>query len=124
MNQECNAVWNNRKYENFKVKNGVRQGSVISAILFAVYINELLVILRQSELGCHVDGLFMGAQIFADDIFLLSGNISGLQAMINICADFASKKNLKFGTNKVPEKSKKNALFFQENKRITECQGT
>ena len=90
----------------FSVKNGVRQGAVSSAILFAVYINELLAFLRQARLGCHVQGVFYGALVFADDILLLSASRSGLQAMVDICYGFAAKRNLKFGTNSDQEKSK------------------
>ena len=90
---------------------------MISAILLAVYIDELLPLLRQSKLGCHVDKIFMGAQIFADDIFLLSGNVSGLQEMVNICAEFASRKNLKFGTHMIPAKSKTKCIIFSNKKK-------
>ena len=117
MNQKCNVVWNNCQSSEFNVKNGVRQGAVISAILFAIYIDELLIILRKSNIGCHIDGVFMGCQIFADDVFLLSGNISGLQAMIDICHKFASKRNLKFGTDVNPEKSKTKCIIFSKNSK-------
>ena len=57
-----NAVWNNCQSSEFSVKNGVRQGVVISAILFAIYIDELFIILRKSSIGCHTDGVFIGCQ--------------------------------------------------------------
>ena len=114
-NQKCNVVWNNTPSFQFRVTNGVRQGGVISAILFAVYINELLEELRKSQLGCHIDGVFFGAFLFADDIFLLSGNIGGLQALVDICFKFAPRKNLKFGTDAKPEKSKTKCIAFSKN---------
>ena len=110
--QKCNVMWNCEKSSSFKVSNGVRQGSIISSIFFAIYINELLEILRKKKIGCHIDGVFYGAQIFADDIFLLSGNICGLQEMINSCSEFARQKNLKFGTHINPEKSKTKFIAF------------
>ena len=112
--QKCNVEWNGEKSSDFKVSNGVRQGAVISAIFFAIYINDLLETLRAKKIGCHIDGVYFGAQIFADDIFLLSGNISGLQEMINVCSDFANQKNLKFGTNQNPEKSKTKCIAFSK----------
>ena len=108
MKQKCNVVWNGSPSAKFSVTNGVRQGAVISAILFAIYIDELLRILRDSRLGLHIDGVFFGTFVFADDIFLLSGNVSSLQVMVNKCTEFAKEKNLKFETNVNPDKSKTN----------------
>ena len=99
----------------FRVTNGVRQGGVISAILFAVYIDELISELRRSHLGCYIDGVFLGAFLFADDIFLLSGNIGGLQELVDISSKFAARKNLKFGTDAKPEKSKTKCIAFSKN---------
>ena len=99
----------------FKVSNGVRQGAVSSAILFAVYIDELLRILKISRLGCYIDAVFVGAFIFADDIFLLSASRAGLQSLVNLCHKFASEHNLKFGTHSDPAKSKTQCIvFFKE----------
>ena len=50
--------------------------------------------------------------IFADDIFLLSASRSGLQALVNLCQEFVSSRNLKFGTNSDPEKSKTKCIVF------------
>ena len=115
--QKCKVLWNEKPSLEFRVTNGVRQGGVISAILFSVYINELIEELRKSNLGCHIDGVFLGAFLFADDVFLLSGNIGGLQELVNICSDFASRKNLKFGTDTNIEKSKTKCIAFSKNPR-------
>ena len=116
-NQQCNVKWNSEYSYNFQVKNGVRQGAVSSAILFEVYINELMTNLKKTELGCHIDGVFFGAVIFADKVFLLSGSRSGLQVLVDTCDAFASKKNLKFGTNSNPQKSNTKCLVFSKNKK-------
>ena len=42
---------------------------------------------------------------------------SGLQSLVNICQKFASKKNLKFGTNPNPEKSKTKCIVFSKKAR-------
>ena len=79
------------------VKNGV-----------AIYLK----ILRNAGIGCHINGMFYGAVIYADDIFLLSGSRNGLQAMADMCHDFVSTRNLKFGTNVDPNKSKTKCVSF------------
>ena len=76
-NQECSVKWCNESSTTFNVTNGVRQGAVSSGILFAIYIDELLQILRNSGFGCHIHGVFYGALVFADDIILLSASRTG-----------------------------------------------
>ena len=49
-NQQCNVRWCGKYSKVFSVKNGVRQGRVSSGIFFAVYIDKLLVILREANL--------------------------------------------------------------------------
>ena len=109
--------WAGKLSSWFSVSNGVRQGAVSSAILFSVYIKELFQILRKARLGCHISGVFLGCLGYADDIFLLSASRSGLQAMVNLCQDFAAKKNLTFSTNADPGKSKTKCLVFSKKPR-------
>ena len=89
-----------------------------SGNLFVVYIDELLTLLRNSGLGCKIRGIFYGAVIYADDIFLLSTSRSGLQIMIDIRQKFAAKLNLKFETNPDPDKSKTKCLIFSKGRKI------
>ena len=117
-NQQCNVRWCDRYSDCFNVKNGVRQEGVTSGIFFAVYINELLKILRKSGLGCHINGIFYGAVIFADDIFLLSASRNGLQVMVDMCSQFASSRNLTFGTNVDQEKSKTKCIILSKKSKL------
>ena len=56
----------------FGVFNGVRQGAVLSLILFTVYIDELLQRLSKLGIGCHFGHHFVGSLCYADDLSLLS----------------------------------------------------
>ena len=82
-----------------------------------IYIDEVLHLLREYGFGCTIHGEFLGAMIYADDIFLLSASRTGLQHMVNICYYYALKKNLKFGTNADPNKSKTKCIIFNKKKR-------
>ena len=120
MNQQCDVKCAGKHSFQFTVRNGVRQGAVSSAILFSIYIDELFVLLRKAGFGCQLNGLFMGCFGYADDLFLLSASRSGLQAMVNICQEFASSRNLKFSTNIDPDKSKTKCLIFSKHVRDRE----
>ena len=115
--QQCNVKWGRSYSDSFSVSNGVRQGAISSPIFFSIYINGLIVKLRSSGFGCHIGTLFMGCLGYADDILLLSASRTGLQAMVETCAKFVRKKNLKFSTNMNPEKSKTKCIVFSKNPR-------
>ena len=114
--QSCDVIWNGRFSYRFGVKNGVRQGAVSSPILFGIYIDKLIKLLRQSDIGCRIGSFYYGVMVYADDIILLCPSRLGLQAMINICEKFAGNNNLKFSTNIDPKKSKSKCIHFSKQK--------
>ena len=77
--------WNGAVSEPFRVSNGVRQGGVLSPVLFSVYINGLLCTLQESRVGCHLGCDFVGGVCYADDIALLAPSPSALRMMLSIC---------------------------------------
>ena len=52
--------WNNTLSSKFHVNAGVRQGSVLSPSLFDDFINVIIVKLRETQCGCHINGQFFG----------------------------------------------------------------
>ena len=111
-NQLCDVLWNSSYSSRFSVSNGVRQGAVSSPLLFSIYIDGLISLLRKSGLGCQIDSFYYGVLGYADDLLLLSASRSGLQAMVKICEKFAKIRKLKFSTNINPEKSKTKCVVF------------
>ena len=110
--QMCNVRWGNKVSQSFYVCNGVRQGAVSSPILFCVYINNLIVKLRNSTVGCQLNGIYLGIWVYADDIVLLSPSREGLQFMTSLCENYATEHHLKFSTNENVAKSKTKCIVF------------
>ena len=54
LNQRICAAWGACKSDFFQATNGVKQGSIISPILFTVYVDELIARLQASGLGCNI----------------------------------------------------------------------
>ena len=96
----------------FRITNGTRQGSVISPVLFSVYLDDLLITLRKLQLGCHIGGWWFGAVGYADDLMLMAPNREVLQAMLEVCQQYSREHNLVFSTDPVPSKSKTKCMYF------------
>ena len=82
------------------MKSGVRQGGVISCLLFNIYINELICKLKNSENGCYLNGVFAGCIFYADDVLLLSGSMIKLQKLLDLSIEYANEFSMKFNSKK------------------------
>jgi len=70
LNQQLCVKWKNSFSESFKVSNGVKQGGILSPILFTIYMDELLSRLSKSGYGCTICDVLVGALCYADDVVL------------------------------------------------------
>ena len=52
----------------YQLQCGVRQGGVLSPVLFAVYVNSSIESLWQSRYGCYIGSLFVGCAMYAGDL--------------------------------------------------------
>ena len=98
--QTLSVRWNSTLSSGFGVSNGVRQGGVLSPILFTVYIDELLTRLSSLGTGCFTGYHFVGALGYADDIALPTPSPSALHLLLSECEAFAREYDLVFNANK------------------------
>ncbi len=84
----------------FVVVNGAKQGVVLSPLLFAVYIDRLLIRLEETGVGCHMGIRFIGKLAFADDLNLLTPTLSVLKILIDVYEKYAKEFNIKFSGSK------------------------
>lgn len=93
---ECNGA--NSRW--FNVRNGVKQGGVLSPVLFCVYIDGLLNAVSEAGVGCHMGHMFVGALAYADDIVLISPTVHGMRSMLNTCDEYAKDFDVVFNGSK------------------------
>ena len=115
--QSTQVKWNGTLSKTFPISNGVKQGAVLSAILYCVYTNDLFDILKKNGFGCWIDGEYYGMIGYADDLFLLAPSQTALQNMLQTCEDYAGKHNLLFSTDDNPNKSKTKCIAFLKPQR-------
>ena len=77
----CQMVW--LYIENVShVLLGVKQGGVLSPILFSLHVDDALSKLNETDLGClRFYGLYIDALMYADDIILMSSSLNLLLAL-------------------------------------------
>jgi len=72
-----------------------------SPYLFAYYVDDLIDDVKRSGYSTYKGSVFLECILYADDIILLSGSCSGLQQMVDICANCATKSQcMTFGGNR------------------------
>ncbi|VDI81281.1 Hypothetical predicted protein [Mytilus galloprovincialis] len=87
--------WMDGLSEPFKIKQGVRQGGILSTHLYKIFVQDLLVELEQNSLGYHLGDIYVGAPTCADDIAFISNNEYELQVMLNVIDRYAKEHHYK-----------------------------
>ncbi len=86
--------------EYFNSINGVRQGGVVSPLMFTVYIDELICRLQKSGIGCFIGQEYYGCLSYADDFVLLCPSVKGLQRMVDLCSEFGLEFSVTYNAKK------------------------
>ncbi|XP_071102020.1 uncharacterized protein [Haliotis cracherodii] len=93
--------YNNSFSDMFSCSKGVRQGCVLSPILFALFINDLAIDIESScahGIQFHPDVVQLFLLLFADDVILIADTVYGLQKRINVlecyCKDYSLTVNI------------------------------
>lgn len=92
--------WNGVSSGTFCVQNGVKQGGVLSPVLFCIYFDNLLNNLAACNTGCYMGKCFVGALAYADDLVLLAPSARAMRSLLSICDDFGSQFNVIFNASK------------------------
>ena len=88
------TTWNGALSDSFGATNGVKQGGILSPILFCLYIDELLVRINESGLGCHIGHVSYAGLGYADDVTTLAPSMNASQRIMKICEDFGVEYNV------------------------------
>lgn len=81
----------------FRVSSGVRQGCVLSPLLFSLFVNDLPTVL---EGGVRIGNERIKILMYADDMVLIADNPVALQWNINLLDGYCSRWNLSLNLGK------------------------
>ena len=85
---------------SFCVSNGVKQGGIISPVLFNVYMDDLSCALNRSNIGGRIGGEIVNHLSYADDLCLICLSSAGMQKLLNVCSNYATEHSLSYNANK------------------------
>jgi hypothetical protein len=114
-NHSVCVSWNGVQSDCFVVKNGVKQGGVVSPVLFCIYLNGLLCELEAAGVGCFVGRMFVCVLAYADDIVLIAPTPYAMRKLLGVCDEYASCFSIMFNA----KKSK--CLIIQPSHRACNC---
>lgn len=96
--------------EWFELNTGVRQGCVMSPILFSLFINGLAREINEKTVGIAVGERRVRLLLYADDIVLLAETAKDLQNMLDVVTAYS--KRWRFRVN--PKKGKSEVMLFEK----------
>ena len=99
-NIEAKVKWNGVYSDRFNIKNGVKQGGVMSPLLFTLYVDVLIKRLINTKVGCYVGSVCSSVFVYADDIILLSPTRRAMQILLGVCESFGTEYDLTFNPDK------------------------
>ena len=91
---------------------GVKEGCVLSPVLFSMFIDDLVVDNYKTGKGVLLYSDIIASLLYADDVaILVAENVSDLQSVLNVVDQWCQA----WGININPSKSK--AIHFRRNKK-------
>ena len=99
-NQTLCVKWGSLISDVFPVTNGVRQGGILSPLLFNVYINDLSRSLSKLPIGCCSGENVINHLMYADDIVLLSPSAKGMQRLLDNAYAYGCDYDILFNSKK------------------------
>ena len=98
--QKFYVRWGTSLSDSFTVSNGVRQGGILSPILFNMFVNDLSLRLNDSGVGCCMNNVFINHVNYADDSVLIAPSPTALQTLIKVCEVFARENDMCYNIKK------------------------
>ena len=94
------VVVNYKQSRWFPVFQGVRQGGVISTLLYLVFINDLLCDLENTNAGFGILDVTSNCPTLADDVMCIALSPNSLQSMLNAAYRYSKRWRFDFNADK------------------------
>ncbi|CAG2231612.1 unnamed protein product [Mytilus edulis] len=106
---ECCVRVNGQLTDWFNVQCGLKQGCLLSPLLFNVYVNGLVTYICSLNVGINIDEENVSILLYADDLVLLAGSESDLQVLLDGLQLWCAENKMTINHNK------SNVVHFRPN---------
>ena len=98
--------------DKWNLERGVRQGGILSAFLFCVYLDDIIGSMKKCIYGCKLGINLINCIAYADDVVLMAPTATGLQHLLNHVGDKLIEANLVINVRKTV------CMVFRPNSRV------
>lgn len=99
-NSSSSVVIDSSYSSPFPILQGVRQGAILSPLLYSIFVDELLDDLTSSKLGVMIGSVHCPSPMYADDLALIANSAERLQLLLDIVYRYSSKWRYQFNSAK------------------------
>ena len=78
----------------------MKQGGILSPLLFNIYMDDLSLQLHRQSIGCSVGGTVVNHMLYADDIVLFAPSAKGLQKLLDISHTYGCNYDIEYNPSK------------------------
>ena len=86
--------------ELFNINTGVKQGGILSPYLFNFYINDMIKICIEKNIGAQIKQHNVSTIGYCDDVLLLGHLLKDVQSLVKICEEYGRKWRISFNEKK------------------------
>ena len=101
----CRVRWGDTFSDWFCIKAGVRQGGILSPDFYCIYVDEIVEILSEMGVGCHLQNIFLSILLYADDMALISPSLQALQELLSATESYCTKWDIMLNAKKTKNMS-------------------
>jgi hypothetical protein len=111
---ECAVRVNGVADDFYRDEVGLREGCVLSPLLFSLYINEMAEEITRRGDGWMVGGRKISLLMFADDVAIVARSAAGLQRNLDIATGYSHIWNFRFNVGR----DKSEVMIVSDEKRV------